>query len=107
MEAEIKNACKGILQAYEAGLLSDRYRQAVRAAQETVGTGYTATAAPERAKLTRAVTLNLINRRQYPYDKLRALYGLTVGKRKFEEEKAVFCAVLAEKIGMIEAEEKD
>ncbi len=73
------------------------YKRCVRAAAERMKIDGMAEGV--RAKLIEAIILNVINFREYPFDRLQRKFELPIAQNEFTTYKNQFCALLAEEAG--------
>lgn len=89
-------ACAGIVECAR----NEPYLSAVEQAGQAVGRTYAPAAEPARLRLLTAVKLNLINRKEYPIETLRAQYGFFESNGQFKREKKQFCAELVRRLSL-------
>lgn len=78
---------------------TEPYLSAIARAEKTVGSCYSKSATQERAALAKAIRLNLINQKEWPYTRLVFLYDLPIHENTFSREKIRFCKTLAKELG--------
>ena len=78
---------------------TEPYLTAIERAEKTVGSCYPSHAVQERETLAKAIRLNLINQKEWPYVRLTALYDLPIHENTFSREKIRFCKILAKELG--------
>ena len=95
----IVRACAGIAESVDA----EPYASYVAAAAAIIGASYgdSPSAQHKRRQLAEAVRLNLINRREYPYELLVRRFELAVSLSTFKREKYKYCYELARLCGFI------
>ena len=98
LDDNIVKACAGIVGAAPT---AEPYRSAIQKAEQVIGTDFAPNAQKTRERLILSVKLNLVNRKENPFEDLRRRYMLPVGKRRFTDEKRRFCYELAKGIGII------
>lgn len=98
LDDNIVKACAGIVGASPQ---TEPYRSAIHQAEQVIGTDFAPGAQQSRMELIKSVKLNLINRKENPFEDLRRRYMLPVGKKQFTDEKKRFCYELAKNLGMI------
>ena len=96
----IVKACAGIVE----GVTAEPYRTHIANAGRVVGENYALTESgqKERERLTEAIKLNLINRREYPFEYLARRYNLPVSLATFKREKMKYCYTLAVLCGFVD-----
>ena len=94
----IVKACAGIVGAAPT---VEPYRSAIQKAEQVIGTDFAPGAQEARERLIRSVKLNLVNRKENPFEDLKRRYDLPVGQVRFFAEKKKFCCALAKNIGII------
>lgn len=97
------------LKQYTAALLvcaeTSKYKTHIETAMNQIGVGLydkNPKAQASREHLAEAIKLNLINRKQYPYETLQRTYNLPVSLRDFRRERMAFCRRVAELTGLVE-----
>lgn len=92
--------CAGLVEAQQT--LPEAYRQAIAQAESRVGTSFSIDAEGTRLMLAEAIKLNLISRKEYPFETLQARYRLPISLSTFRREKFRFCYHLAAALGMVD-----
>ncbi|HEX3018594.1 MAG TPA: hypothetical protein VHP31_12190 [Caproicibacter sp.] len=98
LDDNIVKACAGIVGASPD---TEPYRSAILQAEQTIGADFAQGAQGSRERLIKSVKLNLVNRKENPFEDLRRRYDLPIGKNGFADEKKKFCYQLAKNLGMI------
>lgn len=100
LDDNIVKACAGIVGASPE---SEPYRTAIQQAEQTIGTDFAMNTQAQEAReqLVKSVKMNLVNRKENPFEDLRRRYDLPIGKKRFTEEKKRFCFYLAKNLEMI------
>lgn len=98
LSGSIVKACAGIVGASPQ---AEPYKSAILQAEQVIGTDFAPEAQEARQELIKSVKLNLVNRKENPFEDLKRRYSLPVGKNRFSVEKKRFCFELAKNLGMI------
>ena len=98
LDGNIVKACAGIVGASPP---TEPYHSAIQQAEQVIGLDFAPGAQKSRQELIKSVKLNLVNRKENPFEDLRRRYMLPVGKKQFTTEKRRFCYELAKNLGMI------
>lgn len=95
----IIKACAGLVESVRR----EPWRGYIIQAEDAIGRNYAdnPSAQRTRANLVEAVKLNLVNRKDNPYERLVRQYGLPVDYKAFHREKIRFCRRLAELCGWL------
>lgn len=95
----VVKACAGIVE----GVTAEPYITHIANAGRVVGVNYSLDegAQRERARLIEAIKLNLINRRECPFEYLARRYSLPVSLATFKREKTKYCYTLAVLCGFV------
>ena len=95
-EAKILRRFCGAILEYRA---QQPYKRYVRSAAERMRFG--GMADKIRSKLTEAIILNLVNFREYPFDRLQRKFDLPISQNEFTLYKNQFCELLAQEVGFL------
>lgn len=92
----VVKTCAGIVEGVRTGEIRNaQYTAAVEKAGQVVGKNYAATAEGIRRQLVDAVQLNLINRKEYPIERLILERGIPTSYMTFRREQRKYCRALA------------
>ncbi len=92
----VVRACSGVLESVDA----EPYATYARAAEDAISC-VRGGSERQRAMLADAIRLNLINRKEYPYEVLARRFGLPVSCSTFKREKMRYLRRFAELCGFI------
>lgn len=95
----IVRACGGLIEACN----TEPYITAIANAGRVVGQSYGLSdeAQQRREELVKAIKLNLINRKEYPFDLLQRKFDLPISNKTFGIEKIKFCQAMAKELNLI------
>ena len=91
-----RRLCGALLELSPTG--NGTYDLAINAARLGVGSEYAKKAEPARQNLIKAVELNVVNQKKYPYEHLKRKYGLIETRESFAKEKDLYCERIMEKL---------
>ena len=94
----IWRTCAGIVEAEQ--ILPAEYRTAITNAEQSIGQTFSPNSQARR-DLVKAVKLNFVNRKEWPFELLRRRYFLPISYNAFGREKKRFCFALAKELGLL------